>query len=138
VARSRSSGPSNSIPKPESNGSIDRGNAGASQTLSQLGHAAPGFAIPVPAISAFTWSFIRFLAKPARILNNNLCKADTKPAKEQNSYKRSRSRHCYRTTKSWRRKSRIYSTDGRVNNGERRSPGWTKGGASVGSDRRHT
>jgi hypothetical protein len=58
VARSRSSGPSNSIPKPESNGSIDRGNAGASQTLSPLERAAPEFAVPVPAISGFTWSFI--------------------------------------------------------------------------------
>jgi hypothetical protein len=83
VARSRSSGPSNSIPKPESNGSIDRGNAGASQTLSPLGHAAPGLAVPVLVSSVLTWSFIRFLAKPARILNNKLCKADTKPAKEQ-------------------------------------------------------
>jgi hypothetical protein len=83
VARSRSSGPSNSIPKPESNGSIDRGNAGASQTLSPLGHAAPRLAVPVLVSSVLTWSFIRFLAKPAHILNNNLCKADTKPAKEQ-------------------------------------------------------
>jgi hypothetical protein len=71
VARSRSSGPSNSIPKPESNGSIDRGNAGASQTLSPLGHAAPGLAVPVLVSSVLTWSFIRFLAKPARILNND-------------------------------------------------------------------